>query len=163
MASKFKRSRLWVDTPFQARLLLRMGAYLLVFAVFVFHFGFAFYFMKQLMASAPTNSLGAVYWEYLGQQLPLLLAFVSLAPIFVFDLLKFSNRIAGPLVRCRRMLNEMAQGKHVAEFEPRKHDLFTGFFQAFNSLIRTWNRRVDSPQRSAVVEESREMSSTAAG
>jgi hypothetical protein len=53
---------------------------------------------------------------------------------------------------------EMASGKTVAPFEPRKRDFMGELFQAFNALITAWNARVGSeqkagsPQKNGVVE-----------
>jgi hypothetical protein len=59
---------------------------------------------------------------------------------------KFSHRIAGPLFRCRQVMREMTEGKTVAEFKPRKHDLLDDFVRDFNSLIREWNTRSERKQ-----------------
>jgi hypothetical protein len=142
MAIKFKRARLLVDAAFQARLLARMGLYLFLYAVVVWHLGFLY---EVLLSSARTGfprPISAVYVEYLQAQTPLLYAFLMMTPILLYDLLKFSNRIAGPLFRCRRMMQKMADGKLVEEFIPRKNDFLSEFFQSFNALIATCNARV---------------------
>ena len=38
MAPKYRRTRLWVDPPFQLRLLARMGCYLLVYVLIALPF-----------------------------------------------------------------------------------------------------------------------------
>jgi hypothetical protein len=38
-------------------------------------------------------------------------------------------------------MEEMAAGKVVAKFTPRRHDLLGEFFQSFNALIETCNAR----------------------
>jgi hypothetical protein len=70
--------------------------------------------------------------------------FVAIAPVFLYDLVKFSHRVAGPLHRCQSTMQEMADGQVVAEFVRRKHDLLQEFFGAFNALIRTCNARVNA-------------------
>src|SRR5947207_11874011 len=69
---------------------------------------------------------------------------VMILPAFLYDLLKFSHRVAGPLLRCRHLMNEMAAGKTVPEFKPRKYDLMKNFFDAFNALIKKWNAQVNA-------------------
>jgi hypothetical protein len=46
---------------------------------------------------------------------------------------KFSNRIAGPLYRCRRVMRDMAAGKIVPAFKARENDLMKEVFDVFNA------------------------------
>jgi hypothetical protein len=140
MRTEYKRSRLWVDA-IQTNLLFRMGFYLLLYAVIVWHIGFVFNVLTSLVANGIRKGFGEFYLEYLAAQKPLLYAFLLSAPVLLYDMLKFSNRIAGPLFRCRRVMDEMAAGKSVTEFQPRKHDFMGEFFRSFNALIRAWNAR----------------------
>lgn len=149
MQSSYKRKRLWVDPPFQGRLLLRMGFYLMVYSVVIWHFGFAFEAMRDVVSHGATKSFGDLYTDYFWKQVPLLYTFVLLVPALMYNLLKFSNRIAGPLFRCRTVMRDMAAGKPVGEFKPRKNDLMEDLFAAFNGLIKEWNKRAD------VIEEVR--------
>src|SRR5262245_4535771 len=97
MPQKFKRSRLLVDTAFQFRLLARMAFYLLAYTLVVFHIGFAFEVMATIASQGLGEGGGHLYLEYLERQRPLLFALVLITPILLYDLLKFSHRIAGPL------------------------------------------------------------------
>jgi hypothetical protein len=140
MPTKYKRSRLWVDA-FQTRLLFRMAFYLLVYVVVVWHLGFACDVLASLAANGNRKRFAQLYLEYLAAVKPLLYAFFLTAPLLLYDLLKFSHRIAGPLHRCRQVMDEMAAGKPVTEFKPRKHDFMGDLFRAFNALIGVWNAR----------------------
>jgi hypothetical protein len=146
MKPKYKRTRLWVDPAFQAGLLLRMGFYFFLYVVSVLHIGFCFHVINELGEHGPRGGLWPIYLEFVQQQKPLLIALVVTIPLVYYDLLKFSNRIAGPLFRCRRVMQEMASGKAVPPFEPRKRDFMRELFQAFNALITAWNARVGANQ-----------------
>src|SRR5436190_5653038 len=97
MKSSFKRTRLWVDPPFQARLLARMGLYVLLFLIVVLHVGFFLDAIRDLAANGPVKNFGALYAEYIRNQVPLLVALLLMMPPVLFNLLRFSHRIAGPL------------------------------------------------------------------
>jgi hypothetical protein len=149
MASRYKRGRLLVDPGFQLRLLARLGWYFFVWSVLLVHVSFAIDFIFIRMTSIALNHgankpLGEVYLQFLQQLSPLLLTWVVIMPLLLRDLLRFSNRVAGPLYRCRKVMQEMAAGKVVREFEPRKRDLMKDFFADFNTLIREWNSRVSA-------------------
>jgi hypothetical protein len=142
MAPQYKRSRLWVDPAFQLRLMLRIGGYFLLYILLVWHFGFFLDAMRGAVAGGANKPLTELYLEYFGKQQPLLIAMALLVPPFLYNLLRFSHRVAGPLFRCRAVMRDMADGKPVAEFHPRKGDLMRDLFDAFNALIRRWNARV---------------------
>src|SRR5919109_2664800 len=123
MPDKAERKKLWVDPPFQSRLLARLGIYLFAFTVLVIHLGFLLELMGRVAQRSDREGIDTMYIDYLDRQRPLLISLVLFSPLLIYDLLKFSHRIAGPLVRCRRVMEEMAQGKAVPEFKPRKRDL----------------------------------------
>jgi hypothetical protein len=49
-------------------------------------------------------------------------------------------------------MQEMAEGKPVPEFTPRRHDLMPELFEAFNCLIREWNARAGSERNGCLGE-----------
>ncbi len=141
MATEYKRKKMWVDGAFQARLLLRLGVYLLLYAAIALHVGFLMQLISQTVRSGVHQSALELYQDFMSQQRYLIYALIVLAPYMAWDMVKFSNRIAGPLLRCRRVMLEMAEGKPVSEFVPRRRDLMREFWPAFNALIRAWNVR----------------------
>jgi hypothetical protein len=140
-----------VDPPFQSRLLLFTAIYFLLYTVFVWHVGFFFETLRSFIGQGSMKGLGRAYTDYLWKQWPLLLTFLITMPLFLYDLLKLSHRVAGPLYRCRRVMLEMAAGKPVDEFRPRKYDLMRELFAAFNALIVTWNARLAGTQNGQAV------------
>jgi hypothetical protein len=159
----YRRSRLWIDPPFQTRLLLRVGCYILGFTVCVWHISFALEAMRDAISTGPSHSLAELYVDYFWKQLPLLYTFVLIVPFLLYNLLKFSHRIAGPLYRCRKVMDEMASGKAVHEFRPRRYDLMGELFASFNGLIRQWNARIDAEQAQTGNGESSPRNGVAAG
>jgi hypothetical protein len=144
MGTKHKRSRLWVDPGFQFRLQLRMGLYLLLYIGLVFFIDFVFQLMADFGNNITSTDHNGRRIDFFGRQKHLLFALVVALPIILYDLLKFSHRVAGPLYRCRNLMQQMAGGEQVPEFKPRKHDLMRELFQAFNTLIKAWNSRLST-------------------
>ena len=141
MQPKFKRRRLLVDPSFQFQLLLRVGSHLLLWSVVAFHVHFLFYIFESLTQGGMQQQITGLYVKFISSERPLLGTLILVAPIFFYDLLKFSNRVAGPLYRCRKVMQAMAAGKTVPEFKARKHDLLADFFRDFNLLIKECNAR----------------------
>jgi hypothetical protein len=138
----FKRTRLVVDPAVQFRLLGRLGAYLLIYTVTLLHVGFAIEVFEKVVIVEDGPLVTSLYLDYLVRQKSLLIGMALILPVLLYDLLKFSHRIVGPLFRIRRWMLDMAAGKAVREFVPRKHDLMTELFEAFNVLIKACNARV---------------------
>src|SRR5258708_6768527 len=134
MKSKYTRKRLWVDPAFQLRLLLRTAVYLVGCVFVVLTISFLLEFEQQFLQPGPGKPFMNSYVDFLERHKFLLTGLMLLLPFVLFDLLKFSHRIAGPLYRCRHMMEEMGQGKRVAPFVPRKNDLLRELFVAFNEL-----------------------------
>ena len=151
--SSCKRKQLLVDRPLQGRLMARLWLYVLLYAFFVIHVHFLMQLSHQAIKNGTQNGLFGMYVDFLCTQSYVLLSVAILAPCVLVDSLKFSNRIAGPLFRCRTMIYEMAAGKAVPEFTPRKGDLMPEFWQAFNALIRLWNARAGQPQQQTSHQE----------
>lgn len=140
MGMPYFRKRLWIKPAFQGRLLLHIGSYFLLYLLIICLMGFLLFLQQSLVAKQVKTGVGP-YAAYLGELRPLLYASIILLPYFIYDLIKFSNRVAGPLHRLQRTMREMADGKSVPEFKPRKGDLMPEFFDDFNALVRTWNSR----------------------
>src|SRR5262245_58905983 len=95
MGSSHPRKRLWVHLPYQSRLLFRLGTYLLLFVVVVLHVGFLLELMPLLADPDSLKSgFGDFYLDYLGRQKALLLALGLTLPSVLYNLLKFSHRVA---------------------------------------------------------------------
>ena len=68
----------------------------------------------------------------IGRHSPTVLAVLVLAPIFLRDLCKLTNRFAGPLVRLRRAMKDLADGREVAPIHFREGDFWQDLADDFN-------------------------------
>ena len=142
MTDHFKRTRIWIDPRLQWKLLLRFILYMAVYTLTLLHIGFAFKVCQTILWRGADTPVAQLYVDYLAQNEAILVAVAIILPLLIYDLVKFSNRIAGPLYRCRKVMLEMIDGKPVPEFVPRRRDLLGEFFGTFNQLIIAWNERV---------------------
>ena len=148
MAQQYTRKRLWINGAFQARLLLRVAVYLLFFIIVVWHVNFVIEALPWLAdINKLRGGLGGLYLECLAGQKPFLVALLVTVPVALYDLLKFSHRIAGPLFRCQKVMEAMAAGRPVAGFAARDGDHMPEFFRAFNALVEQWNARLGAAGR----------------
>jgi hypothetical protein len=141
MSNAYKRGQLLVDSGFQVRLMARAGVYIFLCTFVSLNIGFFFEFLWA--RSTGENPGGSFYLDYMSQHRFILIGAIVLLPAVLFDLLKFSNRVSGPLYRCRKVMTQMSRGEAVPEFKPRKHDLMPELFEEFNGLIKEWNARLE--------------------
>ena len=77
-------------------------------------------------------------WFYYG---PALVASLLLLPLVMVDIVRVSNRFAGPMLRLRRSLRQLAQGEYVEPLEFRDGDFWHEFADEFNAVAA----RLQSP------------------
>jgi hypothetical protein len=62
-------------------------------------------------------------------------ASLILLPIALIDSIRFSHRFAGPMVRVRRLMNDLAAGREVEPLAIRDGDFWNDFAKDFNRLV----------------------------
>ncbi len=71
------------------------------------------------------------FWYHLG---PYMLASAVLFPIILFRSVRFSHRFAGPMVRVRRTLQELARGESPPPMQFRKNDYWLDLANDINEV-----------------------------
>jgi hypothetical protein len=133
---------MYVSRSIQGRMLGRFCAYWVVYHVFL-----VFALAMDALLSRKIHSfsqLGATLWQ---EHYWTLLILVAAFPIIFRDLLRTTQRLAGPLVRFEHVLKQMARGEHVEKVQLRKHDLLFDFQNAFNNFIETRNQQLSAAKR----------------
>jgi hypothetical protein len=67
---------------------------------------------------------------------PALLGSVLLLPLVLMDCLRLTNRFAGPMVRIRRAMQQLAEGRVPEEVHVREGDFWQEFAGHLNQVIR---------------------------
>jgi hypothetical protein len=76
-------------------------------------------------------------WFFYG---PAAIASLVLLPLVVIDIIRLSNRFAGPLLRLRRSMRALARGENVQPLEFRSSDFWREFATEFNAISAQMNR-----------------------
>lgn len=99
-------------------------------------------------------------WFFHG---PALVASLIVLPVAIMDMIRVSNRFAGPMTRLRQSMRALAKGRSVAPIEFRKNDFWYEFAEEFNALVREVeelrDRKRESPEE---IGESKDSSLSAA-
>lgn len=173
MDPKLERKRLFVDRHVQGGIVARL---LLVWAAST---GLAcmVWFGLQFFAN-PAGDL-VTHVAVAGRlATPLILSFLVILPIAVLYLLRFTHRFAGPILRLRRSMRELAAGQTVPRLRFRDGDYWQDLADEFNNVSETLkaarsrigqleaklNTKYDSPtQNSQSLTDSEAVASVAAG
>ena len=122
------RKQLFVDSKVQGALVLRVLLYWAVCLITV---------TLMLLCWSILRTPRIFYthlddmWFHYG---PALIASLILLPMVVADIIRVSNRFAGPLVRLRRSMRALARGEHVQPIHFRKGDFWQEFAEEFNAV-----------------------------
>ncbi len=130
MAVKYElRKRLFIDYRVQGALAVRVVLYWLMclLAITLVLLGWG-------MVTGPIRPINAHLTELWALYGSAAVASLLLLPAVIFDLLRLSNRFAGPMFRLRRSMHDLAQGKPVAAVRFRQSDFWREFADDFNTV-----------------------------
>lgn len=142
--SDYKRLRkhLFVDPKVQGALIARVAAYWIVCVI-----GITLTLLCWRIITGPAQPFRVHFremWFYYG---PALVVSLLLLPLVIVDVVRFSNRFVGPLLRLRRSMRELARNEPVEPLAFRDADFWQEIADEFNALR-------DRVQRPAAVDES---------
>jgi len=123
------RTRFYVDYRVQGALMVRIVLYwltcLLTIVLVLLGWG---------MIADPIRPLNTRLTELWTVHGSAAVASLLVLPAVVFDLLRVTNRFAGPMFRLRRSLHDLAQGKPVLDVRFRQGDFWQEFAEDFNTV-----------------------------
>ncbi len=139
--TKFVRRRhYFVDAKLQGALVARVVLYLVVV---MFDIGATFAFWRLI---TPQIRLLSPHWEALWFEygLAAVVALLLLA-VVITDIIRFTNRFVGPILRLRRSMRAVARGEHVEPIRFRHNDFWQELADEFNAVLA----RVQQPTAEA--------------
>lgn len=122
-----RRGRLFADFGVQGQLLKHVFLHWIGFLL-----GTAAILVLIEMLSGTPGGLGRVR----RMHAPTLVAIIMLAPIFIVDMIRFSHRFVGPVVRLRREMKDLAEGKINSPLEFRDGDYWHDLADDFNAIAK---------------------------
>ncbi len=141
-----QRKKQFIDTAVQGTLLLHIVGH---WMFFILAAG-ALLFFIEMLTGPPRDA-----WKnMLPRHGPTVLVMLVLTPIFLRDLCKLSNRFTGPMVRLRRAMRDLADGREVSPIHFRERDFWQDLPADFNRVVErvqasTTNAVDDSPTTAA--------------
>jgi hypothetical protein len=127
--TKCQRKRFFVDPKVQGVLVTRVVLYW-----FACIFSITLMLLCWRIVTGPARLFYTHFdamWFHFG---PALIASFLLLPLVVIDVIRFSNRFVGPMLRLKRSMGQLARGEDVQPIEFREGDFWTGFAADFNAI-----------------------------
>ncbi len=135
-----RRRRLFVDSKVQGALLLRVFFYWVVCLITI---------TLMLLCWSILRTPRMFYthfddmWFHYG---PALIASFILLPMVLVDIIRLSNRFAGPLMRLRREMRALARGEEVRAIHFRESDFWQEFADEFNVIAAKMGQLVPAEE-----------------
>lgn len=140
--SSYKRKRLFVDPAVQGAMVWRALIYWAACLLFI---------TLPLVIGLTLSRPDKLFYEHLGdlwlQFGPVLTCALLVLPLLLYDLVRITNRFAGPMVRLRRGMQQLAEGKHVSPIQFRDNDFWHEFAEYFNRIAERVHREGDADGR----------------
>ena len=142
MKRKYKRTKKLVDRPVQiavvTRFLFHVGVFMVVGSIITIFIQF----LANPFQSGP--ALMRSFWQHAG---PFIVVLLALLPVFVWDTIKLTNRIVGPMVRLRATLRQVNSGQQsTAPLKFRDGDFWCDLADEVNAVVK---RAQESTSRTA--------------
>jgi len=126
-----RRKKEFIDPEVQGALTRRLIVHWMLFLVAAVVLAVGLKWLDDPFVSFSTLTSSA--WSTFG---PLLAVLVCLAPIFIYDAIKLSNRFTGPVYRLRQATKQIAAGDMPERVEFRGADFWKDLATDFNQIIR---------------------------
>lgn len=123
------RQQVWIDRHVQGVL---VGRVLLYWSGILIYFGLSigcFHWWQN-----PEWTLSEHLWAMFEQVAPCLPTLLLLLPLVVFDIVRLSNRFAGPVYRLRKHLTDLSQNSQTSPLHFRDEDYWQQLAEPINLL-----------------------------
>ena len=132
---RIKRWRLYVDKSVQGALARRVATYWVVCSWGIFCILAGFPIGVTLAIGVPNGpTVGSLLYQSWLDFWPSMVASVLVLPVIVWDLLRLSHRFVGPMIRLKKAMRDLADGKQVRPIAFREGDFWCEFAEEFNRV-----------------------------
>ena len=143
------RKQLYVDKKVQTALVARVVFYWFVCMASVS----LLVCLWELVAGGLSGTAIDHLRSALYKLLPAVVASALVLPLLIVDILKLSNRFAGPLVRFRRALDELAAGRSVEKLSFREGDFWQEMADQLNAVAERMDQHESQRDQFTLPEE----------
>jgi hypothetical protein len=135
---KSRRNRIYLGGMLQGTLVKRLAIGWAVYHLLLFHGLFAVSYLEGTRPPAEGDAQQTLierYESFAWQNRLLIFGCLAVGPVFLWDVVRCTHRVAGPLVRLENTLLRMAKGETIHEIKFRKGDWLTSLERALNVYL----------------------------
>lgn len=131
-----QRKQIYVSDSIQGTVIGRFAVYWVGYHMTLFHGMLLYGFLRgNFLRSGSGLSFWDYYVKFFQVNYSILLCAAVICPILLWDTLRVTHRIAGPVVRFKKALKKLSQGETVAPIQLRDGDLMGELQDAFNEFL----------------------------
>jgi hypothetical protein len=145
---KLRRKKIYLGGMLQTRLVTRLGIYWVLYHVVLWHALFLmryFEYQQAFFNGEASMTFGELYGSFAWQNRSMAIAAAAFGPFLLWDVIRMTHRVAGPIKRVEGTLLRMASGEKVSAIKFRKGDWVPVLEKAFNEYLKSLE---GSPARS---------------
>jgi len=157
---KSRRTRIYLGGMLQGTLVKRLAIGWTVYNLLLFHGLFLVAYLEGQRGGAEEAqpTLLQCYESFAWQNRLLIFGACAAGPIFLWDVVRCTHRVAGPLLRLENTLLRMAKSETVQEIKFRKGDWLTSLERALNIYLSS---RAAATEKSAAAPSMAEFATAA--
>ncbi|MDB4614183.1 hypothetical protein OAH18_00695 [bacterium] len=141
MGKKFRKKKL-VNKQLQGQLMLKMVFHWLGYNAVVISMTLSsvmFVYVLTAVNGVPENTMKEEFFGFFARHRPMLIAMLLLLPIVVWDMLKTTHRVAGPVYKFRSELQHYIDTGEMRSVKLRDNDFLTEFQDTWNQAVARHN------------------------
>lgn len=147
-----QRKKLFVSRSIQGVVMSRFALYWIGYHFTLWHGMLLYGYIRGNVLTAFTGG-GMSFWEYYVKFFQanntILIAAAAICPIMLWDTLRVTHRIAGPVIRFKDVLKRLGRGEQVEKVELRDQDLMDDLRDAFNEFLATRKKPTETQEMSS--------------
>ena len=139
--AKHARLKKMINWTIQGPIVTRLLVHFLSYNVATVFLLLVVYGIRGSLAAVSDQPLVAAPMTFWQQAAPVVICMFVMMPFMVWDLMKLTNRIAGPLYRFESLLKEYGKTGTLPLAVLRDDDLLTDYRQHFNEFVQALHAR----------------------
>ena len=135
----FRRKKKLINKQIQGTIILRLTTYIVAYNLAILALIVVSYAFQASAAVITDTVVPNRGFSLRSQLITVGGCMLFMLPFMVYDLLKFSNRVAGPLYRYQQILADFVKSGAIVKAKTRDQDLLTDFEKQFNEFVEAVN------------------------
>jgi hypothetical protein len=161
MAKQWRLKKL-INWTIQGPIAIRLMVHFLAYNAAILFLLLVVYGVKDSLSAIADQSVSAAPMTFWQQVVPVVVCMLIMMPFMVWDLIKLTNRIAGPLFHVGTLLNDFSKTGQLKTAALRDGDLLTDYQEQFNDFVAALHARYPETQPASVAPAAESVNATVA-